>query len=124
MDCKDKSTEELLNASMDTQVNCAAGDSIGLCVFGRSVTNINHPMIITALNDALGTELPNSYLRKLGRETLILEDKFNQEAGFNEKDDELPSFFYDESLPPTNNRARHHSRDVNNFKSNWLEIDL
>ena len=121
MDCKNKSTEELLNASMDTQVNCAAGDSIGLCVFGRSVTNINHPMIINALNDALGTELPENYLRTLGRETLLLEDEFNRLAGFGVKDDELPQFFYDEHLPPSNNKARHHSQEVRLFKNNWLE---
>ena len=121
MDCKGKSTQDLLEASMDAQVNCAAGDSIGLCVFGRSVTNINHPMIIEALNDALGTKLPETFLRSLGKETLQLEDLFNQAAGFKTSDDELPAFFYEEALPPSNKYARHHAAEVNKFKSEWLE---
>ena len=51
-DCKDKSTEELTRASMDIQTNCAAVDSLGICVFGRSVTNVNHDFIVEALNNA------------------------------------------------------------------------
>jgi aldehyde:ferredoxin oxidoreductase len=114
------STKELVDMSMDTQVNCAAGDSLGLCVFGRSVTNLNHPMIVEALNDALGTDLSDNFLRQLGRETLAMEDKFNEAAGFTEADDELPDFFYDEALPPTGNRARHHTVEVNRLKDEWL----
>ena len=121
IDCSGKSTEELLNASMDTQVNCAAWDSIGLCVFGRSVSNINHPMIIDALNNALGTQLPATFLSTLGKETLELEDAFNKKAGFTERDDELPEFFYKESLPPTNNLARHHASEVNKYKNAWFK---
>lgn len=117
---RDDSTEKLVELSLDTQVNCAAGDSIGLCVFGRSVTNLNHPMIVAALNDALGTQLPDNFLRTLGRETLDMEDRFNEAAGFTEADDELPSFFYDEALPPTNNTARHHTAEVNRLKDAWL----
>jgi len=120
MDCKGKSTKELLDASMDTQVNCAAWDSIGLCVFGRSVSNINQPMIIEALNNALGTNLPQNFLRTLGRETLELEDKFNEAAGFTKDDDKLPDFFYKEDLPPTKNFARHRANEVNKYKHAWL----
>jgi len=93
---------------------------LGLCVFGRSVTNVNHAMIIDALNDALGTALPGDFLRTLGRETIELEDKFNADAGFTEADDELPAFFYDEALPPTNNTARHHTSEVNRLKDAWM----
>ena len=117
---RDNTTEELTDMSLDAQVNCAAGDSLGLCVFGRSVTNVNHPMIVEALNDALGTELQDNFLRVLGRDTLVLEEKFNLDAGFTQEDDELPDFFYDEELPPTNNKARHHWAEVNKFRADWL----
>ncbi len=117
---REDNVEELVELSMDAQVNCAAGDSLGLCVFGRSVTNVNHPMIVEALNDALGTSLADDFLRQLGQETLKLEDRFNEAAGFTEDDDELPAFFYDEALPPTNNQARHHTTEVNRLKDAWL----
>ena len=117
---RENTTDELLDMSMDAQVNCAAGDSLGLCVFGRSVTNVNHPMIVEALNDALGTDLKDNFLRELGRDTLLLESQFNEAAGFTVDDDELPTFFFDEALPPTGNQARHRATEVNKFRDEWL----
>ncbi len=120
MTCADKTTEELTAASMQVQVNCAAADSLGLCLFGRSVTDENHQLIIKAINDAHGTELPPTFINNLGIETLKLEIEFNKAAGFTEADDELPAFFYDEPLAPSNNVQRHKSREVNQFRSEWL----
>jgi len=107
------STEELTEASLDIQVLCAMADSLGLCLFGRSVTNINLDLIVNALNNAHGTEFDASVLTELGREALKMEWEFNRQAGFTEDDDELPSFFYDEALAPTGKTARHHSQTVN-----------
>jgi len=120
IETKDKTTEELTAASMEVQALCAAADSLGLCVFGRSVTNINQDLIVTALNDALGVDLDVSFYLELGLETLDLESRFNAAAGFTEADDELPAFFYDEDLPPTNKAARHHSAEVNRYRQDWL----
>jgi aldehyde:ferredoxin oxidoreductase len=118
-DCKDKTTEELTAASMDIQANCAAVDSVGICVFGRSVTNVNHDFIVNALNDALGTELDTKWFYDFGIETLKLEDEFNEKAGFNADEDELPSFFYDEKLAPTNKQARHHFEKIRELRQDW-----
>jgi len=112
-DCKDKDADELVAASLDLQVSCATADSLGLCIFGRSVTNTHIDFIVNAINDAHGIELPESFFKQLGQETLDLETKFNKAAGFTEADDELPSFFYDEVLPPSNKAARWHSKEVN-----------
>jgi len=120
-DCKGKSTAELVAASMGVQINCAAADSLGLCIFGRSVTDTHHEMIATAINDAHGTDLDASDITALGRETLLLEMQFNEAAGFTVDDDELPKFFYDEPLAPTGKVARHSSGDVNQARSEWLE---
>ena len=112
-ECKDKTTEELVEASLGIQTACAAADSLGLCIFGRSVTSVSAELIVTALNDAHGTSLDTSFLQSLGLETLRLEWEFNKAAGFTEKDDELPEFFYAEALAPSNKTARHHSAEVN-----------
>ncbi len=111
--CDGKTTEELTQASLDIQVLCATADSLGLCVFGRSVTNVNLDFIVDALNTAHGTNLDAGFYRRLGLETLRDEWEFNTLAGFTEADDELPDFFYDEQLPPTGKKARHRSREVN-----------
>jgi aldehyde:ferredoxin oxidoreductase len=111
--CKDKTTAQLVEASLGIQVACAAADSLGLCIFGRSVTNVSAELIVTALNDAHGTNLDVSFMQTLGMETLRNEWAFNKQAGFTEKDDELPDFFYDEPLAPSNKAARHRSAEVN-----------
>ncbi|MDP6389760.1 MAG: aldehyde ferredoxin oxidoreductase C-terminal domain-containing protein [Alphaproteobacteria bacterium] len=118
--CEGTTTEELTEASMDIQMNCAAVDSLGICVFGRSVTNVNHDFITNALNDALGTDLEPAFFTRMGREVLELEAEFNEAAGFTEEDDELPSFFTDEALEPTGKKQRHHSAEVNQLRRDWL----
>ncbi|MDA1324410.1 MAG: aldehyde ferredoxin oxidoreductase [Proteobacteria bacterium] len=111
--CDDKTTEQLTEASLDIQVLCASADSLGLCLFGRSVTNENVDFIVDAINKACGTALEPGFYREIGLQTLRDEWAFNKEAGFTEEDDELPAFFRDEALPPTGKQARHRSAEVN-----------
>ncbi len=113
LDTKNMSTAEVVAASLDIQASWAAVDSLGLCIFGRSVTAASTDLVVSALNDAHGTNLDASFMRTLGMEALKMEWEFNRAAGFTEKDDELPEFFYTEPLAPTNRVARHHSAEVN-----------
>lgn len=112
-ECQGKTTEELVALSVATQISVAAADSIGFCIFGRSVTDAHPDLVVAALNDAHGTALDASFLKTIGREVLALEWRFNRLAGFTDSDDELPAFFYSEALAPTGNRARHHAKEVN-----------
>jgi aldehyde:ferredoxin oxidoreductase len=104
--------ESLLAQSLAQQTKVAATDSLGLCVFGQSVTNPNTEFIANAINAAHGTSLTPEFFEQLGRETLRLEAEFNRHAGFTERDDELPDFFYSEPVAPTNHVARFHAADV------------
>ena len=115
----DKSTDEIVDASMEAQVAMAAADSLGFCIFGRGVTNSHLDMIATAINNAVGSNLDASFFEALGRETLKLEDEFNRQAGFTIADDELPEFFYTEPLPPSNKAARFHSEEVRLSVERW-----
>ena len=98
--------------SLAHQARVAANDSLGLCIFGMSVTNPNTQFLTDAINAAHGTTLTPDFFERLGREALKLEWEFNKQAGFTAKDDELPAFFYEEPLPPTNHVARFHGADV------------
>jgi aldehyde:ferredoxin oxidoreductase len=106
------SDEDIMATSLREQISSAAQDSLGLCIFGRSVTNVQVEFITTAINDALGTSLTPEFYLQLGQEALKLEWEFNKQAGFTTQDDELPKFFYEEPLPPTNHVARFHGEDV------------
>ncbi len=118
-ECSGKNVDELVDVSMEMQTLCATADSLGLCVFGRTVTNSNIEMVVGAINDALGTTLETGFFRELGRNTLRYEAEFNRVAGFTEADDELPDFFYDEALSPTNKVARFHAAEVNASVRRW-----
>ncbi len=111
-DCVGKTTAELVAVSLAAQTASAAVDSLGLCIFGRAVTNVSAELIVTALNDAHGTQLTPSFIQTLGREALLMEWEFNKAAGFSEKDDELPAFFYAEALAPSGNTARHRGAEA------------
>ena len=106
------SVEDLVKESFQLQVLCATNDSLGMCLFGRSVSNANQQMMIDAVNDALGTDLKVEFYARLGFETLQLEHQFNADAGFGEDDNALPTFFNDEPLPPTNKTSRLMAADV------------
>jgi aldehyde:ferredoxin oxidoreductase len=107
--------ESLVSQSLLQQTKVAATDSLGLCVFGQSVTNTNLDFIADSINAAHGTQLTPDFFEALGRDTLRLEKEFNRRAGFTEHDDELPAFFYREALPPTNHVARFHAADVHDM---------
>lgn len=108
----DGSVEELVQESYNLQVLCATNDSLGLCLFGRAVSNANQKMMIDAVNDALGTDLDVGFYTRIGHETLLLERQFNADAGFDEGDNALPAFFINEPLPPTNKTSRLKAGDV------------
>lgn len=111
-DCKNKTTDELVAVSLESQISNAVADSLGLCIFGRSVTNVSSELVVTALNDAHGTTLDTSFVKALGLETLRMEWEFNKAAGFTDEDDELPAFFYAEALAPSGKTARHHGPEA------------
>ena len=112
LDTQSMTLDEIMEQSLLQQTKVAAGDSLGLCMFGQTVTNTNLEFITAAINDAHGTSLGVDFFLELGRETLRLEREFNRQAGFDVEDDELPSFFYTEPLPPTGRVARFHAADV------------
>ncbi|MGR9091527.1 MAG: aldehyde ferredoxin oxidoreductase C-terminal domain-containing protein [Gammaproteobacteria bacterium] len=120
-ECSGKGVDELVDISMEMQTLCATADSLGLCVFGRTVTNEHIGFIVESINDALGTSLEPSFFHELGRDTLRLEDEFNRAAGFSEVDDELPDFFYEEALYPSEQVARFHAPEVNESVARWWQ---
>jgi aldehyde:ferredoxin oxidoreductase len=58
---------------------------------------------LKVLNAKLGTELgPEDFPGAMGTRVLKAEREFNKKAGFTNKDDRLPEFYYKEPLPPHN----------------------
>jgi len=79
----------------------AAIDTLGMCLFA-SLPMLDMPDLqkdlVAAVSAKLGKELGGDYLMELGTTVMKVERTFNEAAGFSEKDDRLPDFFYEEKL--------------------------
>ena len=97
-------TEGQVAASRHQQIIMAVVDSIGLCVLASYVLSSAEggEAFIKAINAKLGVDLKLTSLTDMGTRILKAERDFNRKAGFTNKDDRLPRFFYEEPLPPHN----------------------
>ena len=73
--------QAVISQSLVAQTAAAATDSLGLCIFGRSVTEVQTEFLANAINAAHGTSLGKDFFEALGREALRLEAEFNRRAG-------------------------------------------
>jgi len=97
--------EGQVEVSRDYQIETAAFDCTGLCLFALSAAKNNEKAgeaLLKMINAKLGTKLTFEDLIELGVRVLKTEREFNRSAGFTAKDDRLPKFFYEEPLPPHN----------------------
>jgi aldehyde:ferredoxin oxidoreductase len=97
--------EGQMELSRDLQVTTAAVDSTGMCLF-IAFAVMDQPETFQALLDVInsfsGASLTAEDVTALGKKVLEMERDFNKRAGFTEKDDRLPEYFYKEALPPHN----------------------
>jgi len=96
--------EGQVEASRNTQIAMAAVDCTGLCLLASfALTTPEGGMaFLQAMNAKFGTQLGPEAIPQLGIRVLRAEREFNHKAGFTNKDDRLPEFFYKEPLPPHN----------------------
>ncbi len=82
----------------------AAVDTLGLCMMiGMPIMEAGPGLdqnLIQCVAAVTGESLGNKYLTELGTSVLQMERRFNTAAGFTNKDDRLPQFFYEESNAP------------------------
>jgi aldehyde:ferredoxin oxidoreductase len=87
------------------QTFMAAVDSLGLCMMAGMplLDPVPQSSLISCISAFTGESLDENYLLNLGASVLKAERRFNDAAGFTEKDDRLPRFFVEEKLPPSGN---------------------
>ena len=97
-------TEGQVDASRHHQTIMAVVDSIGLCVLASYAlsTPEGGDAFVAAINAKLGVDMKLESLTEMGTRILKAERAFNRKAGFTNKDDRLPRFFYEEPLWPHN----------------------
>ena len=95
--------KEQVETSRFLQIAMAAFDCMGQC-FMANVACL-HSEEFEAFQKLIeaktGSQLVKDYFPfEMGKRILRAEKEFNKKAGFTEKDDRLPKFFYEEPLPP------------------------
>jgi len=90
--------------SRSSQLQRAAYDALGLCVFNLGAIGPRPDVALAMLNEAYGADLPADWLTTLGRRVIDAERAFDRAAGFTDADDRLPEFFAHKPLPPTDSR--------------------
>ncbi len=94
-----------VEVSREYQIEVAAFDCTGLCLFALSAAKTNKKAgeaLLNMINARLGSEFNFEDLVELGIRVLKAERDFNRKVGFTPQDDRLPKFFYEEPLPPHN----------------------
>lgn len=97
-------TEGQVEASRNLQIGIAAMDCTGMCFMAgvALVEGEGGEAFLKALSAKAGIQLGPEDIAAMGIRVLKAERDFNRRAGFTEKDDRLPDFFYKEPLPPHN----------------------
>ncbi|NDV24043.1 aldehyde ferredoxin oxidoreductase C-terminal domain-containing protein [Desulfovibrio sp. JC022] len=90
-------TKMLMNMSESSQVNMAAVDATGICMFAQSGGQENMYKAISAIT---GRSFNSSDWAQLGHRIMKAELDFNRRAGLKKEDNVLPDMFYDEPLSP------------------------
>ena len=87
-----------VDLSRDAQYKMAGLDSLGACLFGGF--GLAADMVRDLVNARYGWTVDEDYLVELGRESLLMERKFNRQAGFTSADDRIPEWMTYENLSP------------------------
>ena len=99
------SHEGQVELSRNLQIATAAIDSTGMCLFIAFAALDDEnclPALVDMINARFGADLTADDVTNLGISILKTERAFNEAAGFTNKDDRLPEFFYEEPVAPHN----------------------
>lgn len=92
--------ENQVELSLTLQIDSVIVDFLGMCLFARTPVFGDLDLVAELANSLHGLKLKKEDIYEIARETLRLEEAFNQKAGLKER--RLPEFFYKEKLPPHN----------------------
>jgi len=97
-------SEGQVEISRNTQIHMAAVDAVGICDFAQSglATDEGIGNVFTMMSAKSGLAFGEENWAELGKTVVKVELEFNRKAGLTNKDDRLPSMFYNEPLPPYN----------------------
>ncbi|MDR0469952.1 MAG: aldehyde ferredoxin oxidoreductase [Peptococcaceae bacterium] len=95
-------TEGQGDLSRNTQVQMAALENLGFCIFARSYLFKQPELFTKMIFGITGQQMTVDEFWAQGTETTRIEREYNVKAGISPSMDRLPEYMYREPLPPTN----------------------
>ncbi len=92
---------EMLEYSRRLQIENAALDTLGMCLFAGSGLKANPQFLYELMEAAFGIQVEQDFLISLGKKTLLWEWEYNRKVGFKPDDDRIPEWMQKEALRPT-----------------------
>jgi aldehyde:ferredoxin oxidoreductase len=114
--------QKAIKDSRASQIQRAAYDALGLCVFNLGASGAQPQVVLDMLRTHYGVNVPANWLDEVGRRVIALELAFNRAAGLTSADDRLPAFFTQEPIAPTNNVFDVASEDMDNIWTGVLDV--
>jgi aldehyde:ferredoxin oxidoreductase len=97
---KHEDPETAVQVSREAQLQRAAYDALGLCVFNLGATAMRADIIQDMIETHYGMVLPDDWMNDLGKRVIEVEIAFNRATGFTKEDDRLPPYFEIEESQP------------------------
>jgi aldehyde:ferredoxin oxidoreductase len=97
---KHEDPKTAVQVSRGAQLQRAAYDALGLCVFNLGATAMRSDIIQDMIETHYGIRLQDGWMDDLGKRVIELEITFNRAAGFTKDDDRLPAYFETEESQP------------------------
>ncbi|NLJ58904.1 MAG: aldehyde ferredoxin oxidoreductase [Tissierellia bacterium] len=80
-----KTRKPYAQASRESQILLALYDTLGICMFARGAVGKNYELLVNLINAKNGWNIDSQWLMKIAEDTIRDEHKFNQLAGFTNK---------------------------------------
>lgn len=93
-----KTRKPYSQASRESQVLLGVYDTLGICMFARGAVGNNYDLLINLINAKNGWNIDSQWLMKIGEDTIKDEHKFNQLAGFTNKNYRMNESFEENKI--------------------------
>lgn len=93
-----KTRKPYSQASRESQVVLAIYDTLGICMFARGAVGNNHDLLVNLINAKNGWNIDSQWLMKIAEDTVKDEHRFNELAGFTNKNYRMNESFEEKEI--------------------------
>lgn len=93
-----KTRKPYTQASRESQIILAIYDTLGICMFARAAVGNNYDLLVNLINAKQGWNIDSQWFMKIAEDTIKDEHKFNELAGFTNKNYRMNESFEEKEI--------------------------